>query len=147
MAIKIVVLIISCAAIAAGWAYVRMARRMASFATTRGKVIHRELAAVPAAAGREGRWGKGGGYQPKVTYTYTVDGIAYTSDKWSYAAEGLKRSLAEQALAAVPDEVDVHYDPAAPQVAYLHKHRSRIGYLLIAGGLVGVVGGLAALFG
>lgn len=97
--------------------YVRTARRISSFATTRGTVIDRELAAVPGAPGREGHWGKGGGYRPKVTYTYVVDGVAYTSDRWSYAIEGLKRSLAEQVIAAVPDEVDVHYDPTAPQSA------------------------------
>ncbi|OBF12563.1 hypothetical protein A5730_03145 [Mycobacterium sp. ACS4054] len=145
MAVKILALIISCAAIAAGWAYVRTARRMSSFATTRGTVVRREVTAVPVLSGREGRWGKGGGYQPTVTYTYVVDGVAYTSDRWGYATQGLKRSQAEQALAAVPDEVDVHYDPSAPHVAYLHTHTSRIGYALIAGGAVGVVLALASL--
>ncbi len=122
-----------------------MARRMSSFATTRGTVVGREVTAVPAVAGREGRWGKGGGYQPKVTYTYVVDGVAYTSDRWGYATQGLKRSEAEQELAAVHDEVEVHYDPSAPHVAYLHTNTSRIGYALIAGGAVGVVLALATL--
>ena len=146
MAVKILALIISCAALAAGWAYVRMARRMSSFATTRGTVISRGVAAAPVVSG-QGRWGKGGGYQPKVTYTYVVDGVAYTSDRWGYAAQGLKRSVAEQALAAVPDDVDVHYDPASPQVAYLHTHTSRIGYVLAAGGAVGALLALASLLG
>jgi hypothetical protein len=145
VAVLIVVLVISCAAIAAGWTYVRMARRMACFATTRGTVIGREVASVPSTASREGRWGKGGGYRPKVTYTYAVGGVTYTSDRWSYAIEGLKRSLAEQALAAGPDEVDVHYDPTAPQVAYLQTHTPRIGYVLIVCGVIGVLAALASL--
>lgn len=119
---------------------------MASFATTRGTVLNREVAAVPS-ANREGRWGKGGGYTPKVTYTYVVDGIAHTSDRWSYAIEGLKRSLAEQGLAAVPDEVEVYYDPKAPQVAYLHTHTPRIGYAFVASGAIGLLAALASLFG
>jgi hypothetical protein len=40
---------------------------------------------------------------------------------------GLKRSVAEQALAAVPDEVDVHYDPTTPQEAFLQAHTPRTG--------------------
>jgi hypothetical protein len=147
VAVKILVLVISCAAIAAGWTYVRTARRMSSFATTRGKVIDRELVAVPGASSREGRWGKGGGYRPKVTYAYVVEGVAYTSDRWSYAIEGLKRSVAEEALAALPDEVDVHYDPTAPQAAYLQTHTPRTGYALVAGGVLGVLVALASLLG
>jgi uncharacterized protein DUF3592 len=146
VALKIVVLVVSFAAIAAGWAYVRAAQRMASFATTRGKVLDRELAAMPGVS-REGRWGKGGGYLPKVTYTYVVDGVTYTSDRWGYAMEGLKRSLAEQTLAAVPDEVDVYYDPKSPQEAYLHTNTPRLGYGLVAGGAVGLLAAIAALFG
>lgn len=146
MALKIIVLIVSCAAIAAGWAYVGAARRMASFGTTRGKVLDREVVAVPS-AGREGRWGNAGGYSPKVTYAYVVDGATYTSDRWSYAIEGLKRSLAEQMLAAVPDEVDVYYDPTTPQLAYLHTHTPRVGYALVGGGVIGLLAALASLFG
>src|ERR1700754_4760555 len=104
---------------------------MRSFRTTRGTVTGREVQAAPGLTSREGRWGKGGGYRPVVTYTYVVDGATYASDRWSHATEGLKRSGAEEKLAAVPDEVDVHYDPAAPQHAYLHLHQPRIGYLLI----------------
>lgn len=147
VAVKILVLIISCAAFAAGCAYARMASRMSSFSVTRGNVIRREVAPVPVGAGRDGRWGKGGAFQPKVTYTYVVDGIAYTCDRWSYAIEGLKHAAAEQVLADVPDEVDVHYDPADPQMAYLHTHRPRMGWALMAGGAAGVIGALATLFG
>jgi hypothetical protein len=60
---------------------------------------------------------------------------------------GLKRSVAEQRLAAIPDEVDVHYDPAAPQEAYLVKHSPAIGIALIAGGCVGALVGLVLALG
>jgi hypothetical protein len=58
VAVKILASVISFAAIAAGWTYVRTARRMRSFATTRGTVIDGELAAVLSTASREGRWGR-----------------------------------------------------------------------------------------
>jgi hypothetical protein len=140
-------LLLAAGAIAAGRGYVGTARRMRGFATTRGTVTARGVQTVPGGDTREGQFGKGGGYQPHVTYDYTVGGVAYTSDRWSYAARGLKRSLAEQTAAALPDEVDVHYDPAKPQEAYLHTHTPRMGYWLVALGVVLALIGLVALLG
>lgn len=143
MAVWIAVLIISGGAIASGWSYVKTARRMRSFHTTRGTVIGREVAPAPV-GGREGRWGRGGGYRPKVTYTYVVDGVEYTSDRWSYAVEGLKHQIAEQRLSAVPNEVEVHYDSTAPDRAFLVLNTPRLGYALIGGGALGVLMALVA---
>ena len=134
-------LVIALGAILAGRGYVRTARRMRNYQTTRGRVFKRELATV-AGDTREGVWGKGGGYRPKVTYVFTVDGVEHTSDKVSYAHRGLRKSLAEQALAAIPDEVDVFYDPADPDEAYLVRHSPRLGHWLIAGGVLGALFGL-----
>ena len=138
MASAIAILVLSCGAIAAGWGYVRTARRMNSFQTTRGTVLARELATL-SGGHREGRWGRGGNYRPKVTYGYAVDGVSYTSDRSSYAHRGFRRSIAEQQLAAIPDEVVVHYDPAAPGEAFLERHTPTIGYFLLAGGAFGAI--------
>jgi hypothetical protein len=142
----IALIVISLGAILAGRGYVNTARKMRAFATTRGHVTAREVIML-AGLGREGRWGQGGNYSPKVTYDYTVDGVAYTSDRISYAQRGLRRSLAEQRLAAIPDEVDVHFNPAAPQEAYLETHTSALGRYLIGGGGVGALFGLVLLLG
>lgn len=147
MAVKLLILVIACGAIAAGSASLRTARRMSSYKTTRGTVLTREVTPVDGTLGREGRWGNGGAYQPKVTYTYLVDGVVYTCDRWSYVVDGLKRSVAEQLVTTVPDEVDVHYDPAAPQTAYLQLQSPRVGYGLIAGGMLGVLVAVVALLG
>ena len=144
MIAKIVILIISAGAVLAGWGFVRAARRMRSYQTTRGTVVGRELAAMPLDT-REGRWGKGGGYRPKVTYVYTVGGVSYTCDRWSYAGAGLRRDLAQKTLDAVPDQVDVYYDPGAPQEACLHIQSPGGGYLLLVGGALGMLAALAAL--
>ncbi len=144
MAAAIAILVISIGMIAAGWGYVRTARRMRSYRTTRGTVVARAVAALPGGT-REGRWGKGGGYQPKVTYTYAVDGASYTSDRWSYAMRGLKKALVERQLAELPDEVEVYYDPSAPQQAYLQTNTSTVGYVFLSGGAVGLLIGVVAL--
>ncbi len=138
MASAIAILVLSLGAIAAGWGYVRTANRMRAFQTTRGTVLARELATL-SGGHREGRWGKGGNYRPKVTYTYAVDGVSYTSDRSSYAQHGFRRSIAEQQLAAIPDEVVVHYDPAAPGEAFLERHTPALGYVLLAGGAFGMM--------
>jgi hypothetical protein len=147
VALEIVVLIIACGAIAAGYGYVRLGRQMRSYPTVEGQVTGRDVAVIPGAAGGEGRWGSGGRYSPKVTYSYVVDGVTYTSYRWSYAGDGRKRSIAEAQLAAVPATVTVFYDPNDPGQAYLHTHPPRIGYALLVGGAVGVVAALAALLG
>ena len=144
MASAIAILVLSCGAIVAGWGYVKTARRMRSYATVRGRVLAKEVAPVPGGS-REGRFGKGGGSMPKVTYAYTVDGIEHRSDRWSYAMRGYKRSVVEQQLAALPDEVDVHYDPRAPDEAYLQTNSPALGRGLIAGGVLGLLVGIVAL--
>ena len=52
------------------------------------------------------------GYRPKVTYLFTVDGVDYTSDN-TLTRIAACAVLAEQALAAIRDDVDVHYDPGS----------------------------------
>ena len=138
MASAIFLLVLSVGMIAAGWGYVKTARRMRAFETTRGTVIGRDVTTLTGGY-REGRWGRGGNYRPLVIYTYEVGGVSYTSDRSSYAARGFKRSVVEQQLAALPDEVDVYYDPASPQEAYLERHSPTIGNFLVAGGAVGVL--------
>jgi hypothetical protein len=142
LAAAIALFVISLGAILAGQGYVKTARRMRNYETTRGRVTERELATV-AGDTREGRWGKGGGYRPKVTYVFSVDGVEHTSDKTTYAHRGLKKALAEQQLAAIADEVDVYYDPASPDDAYLEKHTPGMGYWFLGGGGVGVLIALA----
>lgn len=138
LAAAIALFVISLGAILAGQGYIKTARRMRAYKTVRGRVIKRELGLM-STGNREGRWGKGGGYWPKATYVFSVEGVEHTSDKTTYAHRGLRRSLAEQALAAIPDEVDVYYDPSDPEQAYLEKHTPGLGYWLVGGGVFGVL--------
>jgi hypothetical protein len=58
---------------------------------------------------------------------------------------GLKQELAQREADAVPDAVDVHYDPAKPSESYLHTNAPTLGYWLAGGGLLGALIALAAL--
>jgi hypothetical protein len=144
IAFGIGLIVISLGAIVAGAGYVRTARRMRAFATTRGRILTRDVVAISADR-TAGRWGKGGGYRPAVSYRYRVGGAEYTSDKLSYAFSGVKSEVARLQVDAIPDEVDVHYDPEHPEVAYLKTHTPTVGRWFVAGGIVGVLLGLLVL--
>ena len=134
--------VIGLGAILAGGGHVRTAFRMRGYGTTRGRVFKRELVMF----GGEGRR-----YRAKVTYRYAVDGVEHTSDKNTYVHYGRYRDAAQAELDAIPDDVDVFYDPYDPSEAYLQKHVPRLGYWLAGGGLVmglfGLLLLLAAIFG
>ena len=135
-------LVISLGAILAGGGYVRTAARMRGYGTTRGHVLARGI--VPT--GGETR-----SYRPKVTYRYAVDGVEHTSDKVTYAIRGVAMDKARRQLDAIPDDVEVHYDPFNPGEAYLEKHTPGLGYgivgLGIALGLLGFLLLFAAILG
>ena len=130
------IFVISVGMILAGRGYVRKADRMLTFATAPGRVIRREIVATG---------GQGRNYAPKVTYVYTAAGVEHTADKLSYATRGYSRSRAERELAAIRDDVDVHYDPENPGEAYLRTHTPRLGRWLVGCGIVGVLLGVVLL--
>lgn len=134
MLAAVFVLVIACASVLAGRGYVRKARAMRSFQRVPGVVLTREVVASPPGQRREGLFGEGGGSMPKVTYAYRVDGKDYVGGRIRYASRGLKREVAEKALAAIPDQVDVWFDPASPSDAYLERHAPALGWALLIGG-------------
>jgi uncharacterized protein DUF3592 len=137
IAYGIALLVVSLGAILAGGGYVRTAARMTGYGTTRGRVLTRDI--VPT--GGETR-----SYRPKVTYRYAVEGVEHTSDKITYAIRGVAMDKARRQLDAIPDDVDVHYDPLNPGEAYLEKHTPRLGYWIVALGIVLGLLGFLLLF-
>lgn len=137
MASALFALVIGLGALVAGIGYIRKAHAMRFFRSTRGKIIAREVVAVPGANTREGAYGSGGGYTPSVRYRYSVDGRELESAKLRYAPQGRRRSIAEADLAAIPDDVTVWYDPRKPEEAYLERHTPGLGYFFVAlGGVI-----------
>src|SRR4051794_30353043 len=120
MAAAILCVIVGVGFVLAGLGYVRKARAMRSFRSTRGTVTFRDLVVVSNT--REGVYGAGGGDAPRVRYRYSVDGRELEGNKISYAPQGRKRSIAEADLARIPSEVTVWYAPHKPEDAYLERH-------------------------
>jgi hypothetical protein len=139
-------LVLSFGVLAAGIGYVRLARRMRGFQTTRGRVVAREVVQVGVDT-IEPRWGRGGGYAPSVAFTYDVGGRQYRGDRSTFVRRGLRRRLAEEALAAIPGDVDVFYNPEKPQEAYLETHTQTLGLAIVAFGCVLLFAALVSLLG
>lgn len=118
---------------------------MTTFETTRGTVFARAVEAIPS-IGREGHWGKGGGYRPKVSYVYVVDGVTYTADRWSYAIDGLKRAVAEQCWRICPTRSTSITTPTRMRATCRHTCRGSATRLSLAV-WSGAVAALAALLG
>src|SRR3954452_537958 len=97
-------LVIFTGMVAAGVGYVRTARRMRGFQTTRGRIVGREVFDDITFKNQEGVWGDGGGFTPKFTYTYAVGGTTFTGNKLGYTTAGYKRSVVDKKLAAMPDD-------------------------------------------
>ena len=135
-------LVISLGAILAGRGYVRTARRMRSYQTTRGRVFKRELATV-AGDTREGVWGKGGGYRPDG------DLRVHRRRRRAHVRQGhLRPSRPAQVAGRAGAGRDpgrgrrASTTPQNPDEAYLVKHSPRLGYWLIGGGVLGALFGL-----
>ena len=119
----------------------RTARRMRTYETTRGRVFERELATV-AGDTREGVWGKGGGYRPKVTYVFTVDGVEHRPTRSPTRIADCANRWPSRRWPRSRTRSTCIYDPETPDEAYLVKHSPRLGYWLLGGGILGALFGL-----
>jgi hypothetical protein len=113
-AIFLIILTLAGAFAARGMLRVRSA--VSRWPKTQGRVLEREV--VPATASKTGpgfyRW------QPRVKYTYTVDGVAYTSERIRYPQPPVhSKQSSQRFLDAIPPEVTVLYDPAKPADSWL----------------------------
>ena len=98
--------------------WVRLRRRVDAWPVTRGRITERR-AIQPTDRGRTSvpafRW------SPEVRFAYQVGDADYTGDRiwlpWSWTNT---RKKADAFLATIPDEVDVHYDPADPKTSCLY---------------------------
>ena len=146
MVFGIALLVISLGAIVAGRGYTKTARRMRGFATTRGTVLEKKAVTVPGGDTREGRCGSGGATCP-TSATRTPSTASTSPTTRSATRSGAEAGAGEEQVAAWPSTVDVHYDPANPQEAYLQTHTPSAGRWFIIGGSIGAVLGLLIFVG
>lgn len=133
--IAIVILVISIAAVVTGVSMMSASGTARGWPVVTGKIVERGVGpATTTGASRAGRY-----VEPRVTYTYTVDGKHFAGHRIALAANAYDEDQARQVANELPDSVEVHYNPSDPSDALLQP--SAIGMSI----LILIVGGLGLL--
>ncbi|HET9622861.1 MAG TPA: DUF3592 domain-containing protein [Kofleriaceae bacterium] len=139
--VAIVILVIGAAAIFAGASMWSASRKARGWPVAAGTITERAVGpSTTTGASRPGRY-----VEPKVTYTYTVDGKPYTGHRIALTTNAYDEAQAKKIVDALPDRVDVHYNPADPSDAVLQTSSIGLAMLALAAGVIGIVAGAAML--
>ena len=140
--VAIVILVISIAAIATGVSMMSASGTARGWPTVTGKITERGVGpATTTGASRAGRY-----VEPRVSYSYTVDGKHYTGHRIALAANAYDEAKARKVANELPDSVEVHYNPSDPSDALLQPSATGMAiFVLILGGL-GILIGAGILF-
>lgn len=110
-----------------------------------GRIIRKEIVSKRIAAATDNpsrRW------QLDVEYSYTVDGVSYTGNRFQPYEQIYRREEARREIDALPEAPLVRYDPQKPTEAYLFPGRRAWPWLAMGCGLVfTLLGLLMVLFG
>ena len=110
----------------------RAQQRTRGWPTAPGKILER-------AVGRS--VGRGRAHALRITYTYEVGGKEYRGERVHPVGE-VGYLDAERRLAALPDPIPVHYDPADPASAYLVPMPAVTVWLALVFGTVALLIGI-----
>lgn len=119
----------------------RLRRRMLAWPVVRGRLLEKRVAPSqgPAPGPPAYNW------EATVRYEYQVGGTTYTGTQLHLGRFVHTRENAEQLLAALPDPLEVRYDPERPETAYLLPPPAGWSWLLLALGPLLLLGGGATL--
>lgn len=137
MVIAIFLFVIGAFAVAAGVNMVGVTRRAQAWPQTAGRIIERGVGeATTTASSRAGRY-----YEPRVKYTYNVAGTDYTGTRIDFNRAAYNKDSAEKRVAALPEQVQVHYDPQSPAESVLHPGSAGLPLVMVAfGALLALAG-------
>jgi hypothetical protein len=102
-----------------------------------GRIVERSVGpSTTTGASRPGRY-----FEPRVTYDYTVDGKPYQGHRIAMTTEAFDEGKARRAVDALPDSVEVHYDPSNPADAVLQPSAIGMSILILVFGAIAVLVG------
>jgi Protein of unknown function (DUF3592) len=113
--VVIALFVIGAAAIIAGTIQLLAALRMRRWPVARGRIEERSVGpSTTTGASRPGRY-----FEPRVRYSYSVEGKTYAGHRISPATAAYDEGHARRVVDKLPDDVDVRYNPRDPADAYL----------------------------
>ena len=140
--VAVFVLVIGVAAIVAGFTVRSASSAARGWPVATGKITERTTGpSTTSGASRPGRY-----FEPRVTYTYTVDGKPYQGHRIGLTTDGYDQDKAQRVADDLPASVDVHYNPRDPSDALLQPGSTSSGILLLILGALGLLVGAAMLY-
>lgn len=110
---------------------------------TPGKLIERGVGpSTTTGASRAGRY-----FEPKVKYTYSVDGRGFTGERLGPATAAYGEEQARKLVQELPEQVQVHYNPQNPAEAFIQATSFLPAVLALAGGVCSLLVGVGLLLG
>jgi uncharacterized protein DUF3592 len=107
-----------------------------------GRIIEKTVgSSTTTGASRPGRY-----FEPKVKYTYSVEGKTYTGQRIGPATAAYDEDKAKRVVSELPDTVEVHYNPRDPSDAYLEPSSYGLAAIALITGIVCLLIGAGLLF-
>lgn len=115
-------------------------RQQLAWPQARGRVQSRDVLQVAEATGsREAR------FTPRPRYTFEVEGQVYTGETLSLLPVALSQEEALAEVRALPDEVQVRYDPRDPTRCLLQPEVATFSWMTFGVGVASLMLGLGGL--
>jgi hypothetical protein len=141
--VAVFVLVIGLGAMVAGFTMRSASSTARGWPVASGKITERTTGpSTTSGASRPGRY-----FEPRVTYSYTVDGKPYQGHRIGLSTDGYDQDKAQRVADGLPERVDVYYNPRDPSDALLSPGSSGSGILLLILGALGLLIGAAMLYG
>ena len=115
-------------------------QRIRGWPTARARVVERAVGAPtqPTGGARNGR------FVPSVRYVFEVEGRSYEGRQIRPVQEGMTAERAREVVDAIPDVVEVHYDPRDPSQAFIEPGSLTLAVAVGVGGALLALGALGA---
>ena len=140
--VAIAVLVISVAGLVAGVTMMSASRAARGWPVVTGKITERTVGpSITSGASRPGRY-----FEPRVTYSYTVDGKAYTGHRIAMTTNAYDEDKARSVARELPDSVEVHYNPRDPGDAVLQPSAIGMSIFILLVGVIGLLVGAGLLY-
>ena len=140
--VAIAVLVISVAALVAGVTMISASRVARGWPVVTGKITERTVGpSTTSGASRPGRY-----FEPRVTYSYTVDGKPYSGHRIALTTNAYDEDKARSVANELPESVEVHYNPRDPSDAVLQPSSIGLSIFILIVGVIGVLIGAGLLY-
>jgi hypothetical protein len=140
--VAIVILVISIAAVVTGISMMSASGAARGWPVVTGKIVERGVGpATTSGASRAGRY-----VEPRVTYTYTVEGKQLRGHRIALTTNAYDEDQARRVANELPDSVEVHYNPRDPSDAVLQPSAIGLSLFILIVGAIGLLIGGGLLF-